>query len=209
MSNRRTDEYGGSFENRVRFPLEVVRRVRRVIEESGQEVPLLYRVSASDWVDGGWDIDETVKLAALLRDEGIDLLDVSSAGNTPQQKIKVGPGYQVHFAAEIKAKVPGLLVGSVGMIWRAALATEVIEAGKADVVLVAREFLRDPSLVLTWAKELGVVVKYPIQYHRAAHPPQGAKFIGAGDAKDGTHGVGGKEASKAADQHHGQSGNKL
>ncbi|CCG82286.1 Putative NADPH dehydrogenase C23G7.10c [Taphrina deformans PYCC 5710] len=117
--------------------------------------------------------------------------------------------YQVHFAEQIKNAVPDLLIGSVGMIWRAPLACEVIDQGKADVVLVAREFLRDPSLVLTWATELGVQVKYPIQYHRAARPPQGAKFLGAGDRKDGTEGVGGKEAAKASDKHHGTSPNKL
>lgn len=181
--------------------------MKRAIEESGLDVSLLYRVSASDWVEGGWSVEDTVKLAKLLKEEGIDLLDVSSGGNSKEQKIKAGPGYQVHFAEQIKKEVPDLLIGSVGMIWRSGLANEVLDGGKADVILVAREFLRDPSLVLTWAKELNVTVKYPIQYHRAAHPPQGAKFIGAGDSPSNTtNGVGGREAAKAADKHHGPSG---
>lgn len=184
--------------------------MRRAIVASGIDVPLLYRVSASDWVEeGGWTVDDTVALAKLLKREGVDLLDVSSGGNSAQQKIKTGPGYQVHFAERVKREVPDLLVGAVGMIWRAPLARQVLDEEKADVVLVAREFLRDPSLVLTWAKELDVVVKYPIQYHRAAHPPQGAKFLGAGDVRDGTNGVGGREAQRASEKHHGPSENKL
>jgi 2,4-dienoyl-CoA reductase-like NADH-dependent reductase (Old Yellow Enzyme family) len=205
ISNKRTDDYGGSFENRVRFSLACTRAVREVIEKSGQQVPLFYRISASDWVEGGWSIEESVKLAKLLKEEGVDLLDVSSAGNSPLQQIKTGPGYQVHFAEQIKKEVPELLVGAVGMIWTAKLAEEVLQKGQADAIFVAREFLRDPSLPLTWAKELDVTVKWPIQYHRAPRPPQGAVFYGAGDERPTQkHGATGDEAVKASEKHHAQ-----
>lgn len=191
----------------MRFPLECARIIKKEIDASGLDIPFFYRISASDWVEGGWDIQDSIKLVKLLKQEGIDLIDVSSAGNSTEQKIKTGPGYQVHFAEQIKKEVPDLLVGAVGMIWRSNIANQVLDQGKADVVLVAREFLRDPSLVLTWAKELDVTVKYPIQYHRAAHPPQGAKFLGAGDTGASSNGVDGKQAQEAANKHHGPSTN--
>lgn len=192
----------------MRFPLECVRSVKKVIDASKLDIPLFYRISASDWVEGGWDANDSVKLAKLLKEEGVDLIDVSSGGNTPAQKIKTGAAYQAHFAEQIKKEVPGLLVGSVGMIWRSDVAEDVLRSGKADVVLVAREFLRDPSLVLTWAKELDVTVRYPIQYHRAAHPAQGAKFEGIGDTGSNEEGATGKEAAEAAEKHHGPSGSQ-
>ncbi|ORY76998.1 hypothetical protein BCR37DRAFT_351251 [Protomyces lactucae-debilis] len=205
LSNKRTDDYGGSFENRIRFSIACTRAVREVIEKSGKQVPLFYRISASDWVEGGWTIEDSVKLAKVLQKEGVDLLDVSSAGNSPLQQIKTGPGYQVHFAEQLKKEVPGLLIGAVGMIWTAELAEEVLQKGQADAIFVAREFLRDPSLPLTWAKELDVTVKWPIQYHRAPRPPQGAVFYGAGDERPAQkHGATGQEAAKAADKHHAQ-----
>ncbi len=210
LSNKRTDDYGGSFENRVRFSLEVTRAVVQAIKDCGKEVPLFYRVSASDWVEGqeSWTIEDTVKLVKLLQKEGVDLIDVSSAGNSTLQKIKTGPGYQVHFAEQIKRECPGILVGAVGMITNGPQANSIITEGKADVVLVAREFLRNPSLVLTMAKELDLEVKYPIQYHRAAWPkPQGAAFRGADSnsaVTNGTsRGASGEEAARASEKHHG------
>eukprot|EP01117_Protostelium_nocturnum_P003742 TRINITY_DN15016_c0_g1_i1.p1 TRINITY_DN15016_c0_g1~~TRINITY_DN15016_c0_g1_i1.p1 ORF type:complete len:355 (-),score=115.42 TRINITY_DN15016_c0_g1_i1:219-1283(-) len=144
-SNHRTDEYGGSLENRFRFALEIVKAVRQVWPK---EKPLFFRVSATDWTEEkGWNLSETVELARLLKEEGVDLLDVSSGGNSQHQKIAAGPGYQVPFAAEVKRKVPGLLSGAVGIITSGRQAEEILEKEEADVVSVAREFLRDASLV--------------------------------------------------------------
>lgn len=189
LSNKRTDGYGGSFENRVKFCLEVTRAVRDTLSstEVGKQVLLFYRLSASDWVEGGWTCEDSIAFAKLLKEEGIDLLDVSSAGNHTSQKITTGPGYQLPFAHAIKRAVPDLLVSGVGMIWTANLAMQALnseEGDGIDAVMAAREFLRDPSLVLTWAKDLGVEVRYPQQYHRAAHPPQGAKFISAASSRE-------------------------
>lgn len=211
LSNKRTDDYGGSFENRARFAVDCTRAVKRAIDESGLTIPLFVRISALDWVDGGWSVAESIKLARVLKqDVGIDLLDVSSAGLDPRQKIKVGPGYQVDAASEIKKAVPELLVSAVGMIWRSALADHLVRYEKVDAVMAAREFLRDPSLVLTWAKELETTVKYPIQYHRAAHPPQSVVFEPHPDTahvSDGVKdGASPKEAAQASETHHGPSG---
>ena len=163
LSNRRTDEYGGSFDNRIRFALETARAVRAVWPDS---LPLLVRISASDWVEGGWDIGESVELARRLHPLGVDLIDCSSGGLAPQQKIPLGPGYQVPFAARIRqeAEVP---TAAVGMINTPQQADEIVRTGKADLVLLAREFLRDPYFPLHAAKALGEAVQPPVQYGRA------------------------------------------
>ncbi|GAQ86826.1 NADH:flavin oxidoreductase or 12-oxophytodienoate reductase [Klebsormidium nitens] len=164
LSNLRTDEYGGSLENRMRFALEVTEKVRAVWPS---DKPVFFRVSGTDWAPGGWDIEQTIELARRLQRLGVDVLDVSSGGNTPQQKIKVGPGYQVPLAEKVKQAIPDLLVSTVGLILNPHQANEIIASGKADLVMLAREFLRDPNFVLRAARDLGVDVQWPNQYHRA------------------------------------------
>lgn len=167
LSNQREDEYGGSFENRVRLSLDVVREVRRRVPAG---VPLMVRISATDWLDDGWSADESVRLAALLRDEGVDLVDVSTGGNAPAE-IPLEPGYQVSFARRVREEA-GIPSGAVGLITEAKQAEEVIAGGSADVVLLARALLRDPHWALRAAHELGVEVgagvEWPQQYLRAA-----------------------------------------
>ncbi|ODQ49890.1 FMN-linked oxidoreductase [Saitoella complicata NRRL Y-17804] len=165
-TNHRTDQYGGSFDNRIRLSLEICEAVKAAIPA---ETPLFYRVSATDWLEPGkgWDLDQSIELAKRLHSIGIDLLDVSSGGNHCAQQINAHPGFQVPFATAIKKAVPGLLVGAVGLIVTSEMARDVVEKEEADVVFVAREFLRDPSFVLRCAHELGVEVKWPNQYHRA------------------------------------------
>jgi 2,4-dienoyl-CoA reductase-like NADH-dependent reductase (Old Yellow Enzyme family) len=164
LSNQRDDEHGGALDNRVRFPLEVVAAVREVWPD---ELPLTVRISATDWVDGGWSVDESVVLATRLRDLGVDLVDVSSAGLSPDQKIEVGPGYQVPFAARIRAEA-GVPTGAVGIITEPKQAEEILVSGEADVVLLARQLLREPYWPLRAAAELGVELDYwPPQYLRA------------------------------------------
>jgi 2,4-dienoyl-CoA reductase-like NADH-dependent reductase (Old Yellow Enzyme family) len=163
LSNTRDDGYGGSRENRMRLALRVTRAVRARVPE---DLPLLVRISASDWVDGGWDLDDSVALAKLLRAEGVDLIDCSSGGAVPRAKITSGPGYQVAFAREIR-KQAGIATGAVGLITDAEHAEQIIAAGDADAVLMARAFLRDPYWPLHAAKELGVNVEWPVQYQRA------------------------------------------
>ncbi|KAJ1668823.1 hypothetical protein IW140_000110 [Coemansia sp. RSA 1813] len=163
LSNKRTDEYGGSFEGRTRMLLEIVRRVRAVWPEGK---PLFVRASATDWVDGGWDIDDTVALAKILVNEGVDAMGCSTAGNDTRQDIPLGPGYQVQFATKVKENVPGMLTAAVGIITDGKQANEIIESGKADAVSVARQFLRNPSFVLTTAHNLNVNVKWNNQYER-------------------------------------------
>lgn len=163
LSNRRDDEYGGSLENRMRFPLAVAAAVRDVWPE---RLPLFVRISATDWTDGGWDIDQSVQLAARLRDIGVDLIDCSSGGNVPHAKIPVGPGYQVPFAERIRRDAK-IATGAVGMITEAQQANEILASGKADAVIMARELLRDPYWPLHAAKALGVEVPWPNQYLRA------------------------------------------
>ncbi len=160
LSNLRTDGYGGSFEGRARLLLEVTEDVRAAVE-----APLLVRLSATDWAEGGWDVEESVELARLLADRGVDLVDVSSGGNVAHQQIVVGPGYQVPFAAAVrKAGVP---TAAVGMITDPRQAEQVLAEGHADVVLLARESLRDPHWPLRAAAELGASVTWPPQYDRA------------------------------------------
>ncbi|MEO8516519.1 MAG: NADH:flavin oxidoreductase/NADH oxidase [Flavobacterium sp.] len=163
LSNFRTDEYGGSFENRIRFLLEVMEAVQ---SEWANNLPLLFRISATDWADGGWNIEESVALSQLLKEKGVDLIDVSSGGVVSHQKITLEPGYQVPFAERIK-KETGILTGAVGLITEASQAESIITNGKADLVLFARESLRNPNLALDFARELNTDIKWPIQYERA------------------------------------------
>jgi len=163
LSNERTDEYGGSFENRIRLTLEVLEAVQ---QEWPAELPIFVRISATDWAESGWNIEESVKLSQILSEKGVDLIDVSSGALVSYQKIPVGPGYQVFLAERIK-KECNVLVGAVGLITEATQAAEIITSGKADVVLFARESLRDPNLALTFATELNVDITWPKQYQRA------------------------------------------
>jgi 2,4-dienoyl-CoA reductase-like NADH-dependent reductase (Old Yellow Enzyme family) len=163
LSNRRTDQYGGSLANRMRFALEVTEAVRSVWPE---RLPLLYRVSATDWVDGGWSPDDSVVLARELKARGVDLMDCSSGGNSTAQKIPLVPGYQVPFAEKIRseAEIP---TAAVGMITTPEQADGIVREGKADMVLLAREFLRDPYFPLHAAAQLGEKPSPPLQYGRA------------------------------------------
>ena len=163
LSNKRTDEYGGSLENRMRFSLEIMDAVRAVWPE---RLPLFLRISATDWTEGGWMPDDSVVLAKAAKQHGVDLIDCSSGGNVPKAKIPVGPGYQVPFAAKVK-KEADIMTGAVGMITEAAQADKIIQTGEADLVLLAREFLREPYWPLKAAKELGVPVHVAEQYQRA------------------------------------------
>jgi 2,4-dienoyl-CoA reductase-like NADH-dependent reductase (Old Yellow Enzyme family) len=166
LSNQRTDSYGGSFENRTRIVREVVTAIRSVWPEKN---PLFIRISSTDWVKGGWDIDQSVALATQLAPLGVDLIDCSSGGNTPHAEIPVGPGYQVGFAERIRRET-GMMTGAVGMISSAAQASAILSEEKADVVIMARQFLRDPYFPLHVAQELGFPTSWPEQYLRAAAP---------------------------------------
>jgi 2,4-dienoyl-CoA reductase-like NADH-dependent reductase (Old Yellow Enzyme family) len=165
LVNTRTDEYGGPFENRVRLCLEIVDAVRGVWPE---RLPVFVRISATDWKERGWDLDQAAALAKLLADHHVDLVDCSSGGAVHDQQIVVGPGYQVPFAERIRRDA-GIATGAVGLITEAAQADAIIRAGQADVVLLARELLRDPYWPLHAADQLGQVVPWPPQYLRAAH----------------------------------------
>jgi len=162
LSNHRTDEYGGPFENRIRFLLEVIESVKEAWPE---ENPLFVRISSTDWTEGGWTADDSVALAKILINKGIDLVDCSSGGNV-LAKIPLKPGYQVEFAEKVK-KEAGILTGAVGLITEPEQADEIIKTGQADLILIAREFLRDPYFPLRAAHELGHEVKWPVQYERA------------------------------------------
>ncbi|HKC68646.1 MAG TPA: NADPH dehydrogenase NamA [Bacteroidia bacterium] len=163
ISNKRTDQYGSSFENRVRFLLEIIESVRKVWTE---ENPLFLRISATDWKEGAWNEDDSIKLATLLKTKTIDLIDCSTGGNASDVKIPVKPLYQLSFAENIK-KSTGLLTGAVGLITTSQEANSIIEENKADVVFLAREFLRDPYFPRRAATELGVDIIWPLQYERA------------------------------------------
>lgn len=163
LSNHRTDEYGGSFENRVRFLTEVIGAVRG---EMPDELPLFLRISATEWAEGGWAIEDSVALAKAVKPLGVDLIDASSGGNAIHAKIPVGPGYQVPLAESIRRET-GILTGAVGLITDAHQAEAIIESGQADIVLLARELLRDPYFPMHAAQELGVPVSAPNQYLRA------------------------------------------
>jgi 2,4-dienoyl-CoA reductase-like NADH-dependent reductase (Old Yellow Enzyme family) len=164
LSNSRADEYGGDLNGRGRALREVVAAVRAVWPDAK---PLFVRVSATDWAEGGWTVEETVEVSRALRDLGVDLVDVSSGGNVPQQRITVGPGYQVPFARAVREGA-GVPVGAVGMVTEPLQAEQVLVDGSADAVLLARELLRDPHWPLRAASRLGVDVDYvPPQYERA------------------------------------------
>ncbi|ALN85123.1 chromate reductase [Lysobacter capsici] len=163
LSNQREDRYGGSFENRTRLLREVLVAVREVWPE---RLPLWLRISATDWADGGWDIEQSVELARIVKDLGVDLIDVSSGGLVPHARIPVEPGYQVPFSARIRREA-GIATGEVGLITRAAQAEKIVADEEADVVLLARELLRDPYFPLRAAQELGANVHVPEQYQRA------------------------------------------
>jgi 2,4-dienoyl-CoA reductase-like NADH-dependent reductase (Old Yellow Enzyme family) len=163
LSNRREDEYGGSFENRVRFPLRVTEAVRAVWPE---RLPLFVRISATDWAEGGWALEQSIEFSIRLRAAGVDLVDCSSGGLVPGVKIPVGPGYQVPFAAAVRERA-GIATGAVGMITEPRQAEEIIAGGEADAVLLARAMLRDPYWTLRAAKALGVKAQWPVQYGRA------------------------------------------
>ncbi|MFN8655050.1 MAG: NADH:flavin oxidoreductase/NADH oxidase [Candidatus Obscuribacterales bacterium] len=162
LCNQRTDEYGGSFENRIRFLLETTQAVRSAMPA---DMPLFVRISCTDWAEGGWNIDESVELAKRLRDLEVDLIDCSSGAAVSHAKIPVGPGYQVPFAERIR-KEAGIATGAVGMITEPQQANEIISSGKADIVLLARQFLREPYWPQRAAKELNAECAWPVQYGR-------------------------------------------
>jgi 2,4-dienoyl-CoA reductase-like NADH-dependent reductase (Old Yellow Enzyme family) len=169
IANQRTDDYGGSFENRTRLALQVVDTVRAAWPD---HLPLSVRISATDWVDGGWNIDESVRLAGLFRSHGVDLVDCSSGGMVPNAKIPLAPGYQVEFAARIRREA-AIPTAAVGLITDATQANAIIANGEADIVLLAREMLRDPYWPLHAAAALDEPASWPPQYLRAAphHSP--------------------------------------
>jgi len=178
LSNQRTDAYGGSFENRTRILSEIVAAVRNSWSE---RAPLFVRISATDWVDGGWDIEQSVELARHLKELGADLIDCSSGGNVLQAKIPAGPGYQTQFAEQIRREA-NILTGAVGMITSPIQAEHILVTGQADAVIIAREFLRDPYWPLGAARELGQPISWPVQYLRAA--PEGSHARVAVDLKN-------------------------
>jgi 2,4-dienoyl-CoA reductase-like NADH-dependent reductase (Old Yellow Enzyme family) len=163
LSNQRTDEYGGSFDNRTRFVKEIISHIRSVWPE---KLPLFLRISCTDYSPDGWDIASSVLLSAMVKQMGVDLIDCSSGGLIPNVRIPLEPGYQVPFAETIKRET-GVMTGAVGLITTASQANEIIESGKADMVLIARESLRRPYFPLTAAKELGKDIDWPLQYLRA------------------------------------------
>jgi len=163
LTNTRTDEYGGIFENRIRFTLEILEAVQ---SEWPSDLPLFVRISATDWAEGGWSPEESVRLSAILKEKGVDLIDVSSGGLVSNQQIPLHPNYQVPFAEKIK-KEAHILTGAVGLITEAAQAEEILQNNQADLVLFARESLRNPNLPLDFAKDLNEDILWPKQYARA------------------------------------------
>ena len=163
LSNFRTDEYGGSFENRIRLVLRVAKAVRDLWPVG---LPVFVRISATDWKEGGWDIRQSVELCRKLKERGVDLIDVSSAGVVPEVNIPVGPGYQTEFSATIRRET-GIATGAVGMILEPVQAETIVSTGQADIVLLAREMLRDPYWPRRAAQVLGQKIKAPVQYERA------------------------------------------
>lgn len=163
LSNQRADKYGGSFNNRIKFLLEIIEAVR---EAWSDDYPLFVRISANEWVEGGWSIEDSVALSKILKTKGVDLIDCSSGGNSHEQKISAGPLYQVPFAERIKREC-GILTGAVGIITTAEEAEQILVNQQADMILLARQFLSDPYFPLHAAKVLGAEVKWPVQYERA------------------------------------------
>lgn len=162
LSNHRTDDFGGSLTNRMRFPLEVTRAVRAVMPSG---LPLFVRISATDWVPGGWDIDESITFSKELKALGVDLIDCSSGGTAPDAQVPVRPAYQVPFAKRIRTEAQ-IATGAVGLITSGIQAEEVLTADSADVIFIGREFLRDPYFPLHAAKELNAQISWPKQYER-------------------------------------------
>lgn len=163
LSNPRTDDYGGSFDNRIRFTVDTVRAIRTVWPE---RLPLFLRLSATDWAAGGWDIEQSIELGRRVKPLGVDLIDCSSGGNVPGASIPLGPGYQTLFAERIRREAD-ILTGAVGLITEATQADHIVCSGQADAVFVAREFLRDPYFPLRAARELDQNITWPSQYARA------------------------------------------
>jgi len=163
LANRRTDAFGGSLENRLRFPVSVARAVR---EEWPDSLPVFVRVSATDWVDGGWDLPQTISLARELKKIGIDMIDCSSGGTVPDATIPAGPGFQTPFAAAVRREA-GIATGAVGLITEPEQAEQIVSNGLADAVMIGREFLRNPYWPLRAARSLGVEIPWPSQYERA------------------------------------------
>jgi 2,4-dienoyl-CoA reductase-like NADH-dependent reductase (Old Yellow Enzyme family) len=163
LTNRRKDGYGGSLENRLRFPLETCKAVREAWPDS---LPLFVRLSCTDWVEQGWDLNQSIEFCRRLKTIGVDLIDCSSGGLVPDAQIPAGPGYQTPFAAAIRQQV-GIATGAVGLITEPVQAEQIVSTGQADAVLLAREFLRDPYWPLHAARVLGVDVSWPKQYERA------------------------------------------
>jgi 2,4-dienoyl-CoA reductase-like NADH-dependent reductase (Old Yellow Enzyme family) len=163
LTNRRTDEYGGSFENRIRLLVAIVKEMRTTI---GQGLPLFVRISVTDWVEGGWTQNDSVELVKILKELGVDVIDCSSGGNSHEQKIPAGPLYQVPFAEKIKTET-GILTAAVGLITTAEQSENILAGNKADLVIMARELLREPYFPLHAAKTLGAKVEWPVQYERA------------------------------------------
>jgi len=163
LSNLRDDSYGGSFEGRSRIVLEIVERVRSAMPES---MPLFVRISATDWLEGGWDLEASIRISHQLAQRGVDLIDVSSGGLSPEQAIKLGPGYQMPFAEAISREVE-VAVGAVGLITEASAAEQALQSGVANAILMGRQFLRDPRYAVRAATELGVSLEWPGQYLRA------------------------------------------
>jgi 2,4-dienoyl-CoA reductase-like NADH-dependent reductase (Old Yellow Enzyme family) len=178
ISNQRTDDYGGSLENRTRIVREVVTAVRASWPE---RAPLFVRISATDWVEGGWDIQQSVELARQLTKLGVDLIDCSSGGNVARADIPVGPGYQTPFAEQIRREAK-ILTAALGMITSPTQAEHIVNTGQADAVVIAREFLRDPYFPLRAARELGQPISWPVQYLRAG--PEGSQPRVAVDLKN-------------------------
>ncbi len=162
LSNQRTDEYGGSFENRTRMLREVIDAVK---SEWPSENPLFVRISATDWTEEGWTPEESIRLAVMLKEIGVDLIDCSSGGNVSDVRIPLSPGYQVPFAEAVR-KI-GVMTGAVGLITSAVQAESILQEGKADLVIMARELLRNPYFVLNAAREFGEDISWPVQYLRA------------------------------------------
>jgi len=170
LSNKRTDEYGGDFEGRIKFCVDVIKAVQ---QEWPEEKPLFLRLSCTEWVEGGWNIEDTLKLVNVVKDLGIDVIDCSTGGNSPNQQIHPHPGYQVPFSAAIKAKYGDKLhTMAVGILVDPKQCQEVLEKGEADLVALAREFLREPHWPKKAADALGVKVHWPVQYERARRPPK-------------------------------------
>jgi 2,4-dienoyl-CoA reductase-like NADH-dependent reductase (Old Yellow Enzyme family) len=163
LANHRADEHGGTLDNRLRFPLRVARAVREVWPE---ELPLFVRISATDWIEGGWDLGQSITLAQRLKEIGIDLIDCSAGFLTPDADIPFGPGYQTPFATSVRREV-GIATGAVGFITDPVQAEQIVATGLADAVFLARELLRDPYWPLHAARALGVDIPWPLQYERA------------------------------------------